>query len=467
MKMHPPILSSPQTSQDLRSLRQRALNAGVWSFAGFSFSYTFRFGSNLLMTRLLLPEMFGLMAMAMMVLIGLALFSDLGIKQGVVQNKRGGEPAFLNTAWSVQILRGIVLCVCACVASFLLGLCSWLEVLPKGSVYADPLLPYLISVLSLSMVISGFESTKSIQASRDLLLAKVTRIEIVSQLIGFLVMLSWALARREVWALVVGTLASVASRTILTHVWLPGVSNRLHWDQSAYRELFRFGKWLFFSSVLFFAASSGDRILLGGLVNPAVLGSYSIAFLFFSSIDQLLNKLIVDVTYPALSEVARERREELGSAYYKFHSIVAAMSYFISGLLMLSGATIVSTLYDSRYLQAGWMLEILAAAILSFPFRVVTQTFLALGLAHTFFYLNVVRVVALFIALPIGFRFWEVEGAIWGVVLSYFSSLPLILYYAVPLRLLKLRKELLILPMLPLGMLFGELINRIVLLVRF
>ena len=58
-----------------------------------------RFGSNLLLTRLLVPKMFGVMAVAMLVIIGLAMFSDLGLKPSVVHSRRGNEPVFLNTAW--------------------------------------------------------------------------------------------------------------------------------------------------------------------------------------------------------------------------------------------------------------------------------------------------------------------------------------------------------------------------------
>ena len=68
-----------------------------------------RFGSNLVMTRLLVPQMFGVMAIATVIMVGLAMFSDLGLRQSIVQSRRGSDPVFLNTAWSVQIVRGLIL----------------------------------------------------------------------------------------------------------------------------------------------------------------------------------------------------------------------------------------------------------------------------------------------------------------------------------------------------------------------
>ena len=62
-----------------------------------------------MLTRLLFPEAFGLMALIQTFMIGLAMFSDLGIGPAIIQSDRGEDPDFLNTAWVMQILRGICL----------------------------------------------------------------------------------------------------------------------------------------------------------------------------------------------------------------------------------------------------------------------------------------------------------------------------------------------------------------------
>ena len=74
MFSHGAPMSTPKQSK----LKQRVLRAGGWTVAGFGLSQVIRFGSNLLMTRILVPEMFGVMAIALMVMYGLALFSDVG-----------------------------------------------------------------------------------------------------------------------------------------------------------------------------------------------------------------------------------------------------------------------------------------------------------------------------------------------------------------------------------------------------
>src|SRR5262249_22985902 len=157
-------------------LKQRVLSAGLWSILSYAFSFAFRLGSNLFMTRQLLPEMFGLTAIAFTFLTGLSLFSDLGLGPSVVQNRRGEERLFLNPVWVIQILRGGLLCCLALGGSVLMLVADKIGLVPKESIYADPYLPYVIAALSITTIIAGFESTKLLQADRNLLLAKVTRI---------------------------------------------------------------------------------------------------------------------------------------------------------------------------------------------------------------------------------------------------------------------------------------------------
>lgn len=455
-------MSIPATA----ALKSRVLSAGRWTLVGYAFSYVFRLGSSLLMTRLLLPEMFGIVAIAYLVQTGLAMFSDVGLKPNVVRSARGDDESFLDTAWLIQIVRGGLLAVGGGLVSIGLAILARGDYLPIGSVYADPNLPLVIAVVSLSPAIAGFESTKTLQASRNLLLGRLTALEIISQVSGFFVMLTFALANPSVGALVAGGLSSTIVRTILSHVWLPGTRNRLQWSRSAFSEIIRFGKWLFLATVLFFVAVNGDRLILAGLIDTTSLGTYAIAYLIFSAIDQLLDKVSVDLCFPALSEVVRERKNEVVRIYYKFHIPVSLFSYFCAGFLIVAGHSVISILYDRRYQQAGWILELLSVAILTFPFRVAAQTLLAFGLANTFFQLNLARVVVLLVALPIGFAYAGFEGGVWGVVLSYFASLPVLFYYAAPLGLFDLRKELGLVPAAIAGALVGGLSNQIIALLR-
>lgn len=441
------------------TLKQRFLVSSGWTAAGYGLSQVIRFGSNLLMTRLLVPEMFGVMAIATMIMYGLAMFSDLGLGQSIVRSKRGGEADFLNTAWAIQILRGALLWGFALGFALIVVLANRMGMAPPGSVYAEPSLPYVIGVLAASAFISGFASTKLHEASRVLALGRITQIEIIGQVAGLLCMIGWAALDRSIWSLVAGSICSTLVSTLLSHVWLPGVSNRWQWDNAAMREIVHFGKWIFVSSILGFFVNSGDRLILGGLLSTAALGVYVIAFFIFSAIESGMTKIIADVSFPALSEIARERPHDLKSRYYRLHVVVAASACFFSGILIISGQVLVDLLYDRRYGEAGWMLEILAVALLVAPAHVATQCFLALGMPRLISILAAIRLAMLFLITPVGFHFFGLPGAIWAIVLSYISYVPVTLFYKVKHGLFDLRRELLPLPAVLAGVVAGITFN--------
>jgi O-antigen/teichoic acid export membrane protein len=448
---------SPTSSPGRISLKQRVLNAGAWRLSGYGLSQVIRFGSNLLMTRLLMPEMFGVMAIATTVIAGLAMFSDVGLKPSIIRSKRGSDPSFLNTAWVTQILRGVVLWVFALCVALLVFIAARLDMVPKNSIYAEPTLPYVIAMLSVTPVVSGFQSTKLFEASRSLSIGRVTQIEIIAQVAGLLCMLGWASIDRSIWALVVGAICGTLVTAVMSHVWLPGVTNRWQWEKSAYREIIHFGKWIFISSILGFLVINGDRLLLGGLVDANVFGVYVIAFLIFNSIDQVLTNLIAEVSFPALSEIAREQPHRLKASYYRFHAVIASFAYLCSGILMALGQPLIALLYDPRYDQAGWMLEVLAAALVTVPFRAATQCFMALGMPHLLSNIIAIRLITLFVLTLIGFHFFGLVGALSGIVLSHFSYLPAIMFYSAKNGLLDGRKEALLLPLVLVGFGVGKL----------
>src|SRR5262249_12456218 len=117
----------------------------------------------------------------------------------------------------------------------------------------------------------------------------------------------------------------------------------------------------------------------------------------FSSIDLVLNRIIDEIAFSALSEVIRDRASYLKNIYYRLRYVISPFSYFCAGALMVSGPTLIGFLYDHRYSGAGWMLQILAAALITSPFRVATVCFLALGLPRLLSYFTACRVITVFV----------------------------------------------------------------------
>jgi O-antigen/teichoic acid export membrane protein len=345
----------------------------------------------------------------------------------------------------------------ALTVSLLIWAANLIGAIPANSTYADPILPAVIAILSSVALINGLVSTKFYEASRKLRLGRVSVVVIVSQLVALLSMLAWVSVDRSIWALVAGGISSSIAQAFLSHVSLAGPNNRWQWDGEAVREIVRFGRWMFLSSILGFLVNNGNRLLLGGMLDAGALGIYSIAFLLFGAVEQVMTTVIGEIMFPALSEIARERRNELKASYYRIQVFIASLSYGSAGVLIVGGQTIVDFLYDQRYRPAGWMLEVLAIGLLAVPWRSGALCFLALGLPQIISYSAAVRLVTLILTVPLGFHLFGFTGALCGIVLAQLATVPVILTYMARRGLLDVRKELLLLLVLPASVLVAKL----------
>jgi O-antigen/teichoic acid export membrane protein len=445
----------------LPTLRQRVFRAGRWSFAGYGLSQAIRLGSNLVMTRLLAPEMFGVMAISIMVTVILGMLSDIGLQQSIVQSPHGDDPAFLDTAWVVQIVRGGILWLIALLLSIALYVANLHGMFPAQSVYASAILPPVIAVSSFAAVISGFASTKIATAYRKFNQQRIVQIEVISQLAALTVMIGIGIATRSIWALVAGGLVATATSTALSHLWISGSQNRFRSEKKSMQELIHFGKWIFLSSAVGILAINGDRILLGGYVDAHTLGLYAIAILIVGSIEGLLSRLFATVSLPTLSEVARENPARLREIYYRLRIPGDLVLLFLAGLLFTAGHLAVDVLYDSRYSAAGGMLEILALSLITVRYGVAHQIYLAVGVPRYLALINAVRFMSLFTLVPALYYVAGMQAAIWGIALHGLATVPLVYYFNEKLELNDFRNESKVLIAFPVGILCGTALNQV------
>src|SRR5665213_3405929 len=85
------------------------LRGTAWTLGAFGVSQGLRLVTNVALARLLAPELFGIMVIVNSIRIGIELISDVGIGQNIVHNTDAEKPDFYNTAWTLQLIRSVVL----------------------------------------------------------------------------------------------------------------------------------------------------------------------------------------------------------------------------------------------------------------------------------------------------------------------------------------------------------------------
>lgn len=395
-------------------LKKLSINAASWTFFGYGVSQAFRLLSNLILARLLAPEHFGLIAIVTVFMIALAMFSDVGIGPNIVQSERGDDEDFLNTAWTIQVIRGFILwLVCLILA--------W----PMSIFYNQPELVLLIPVSGLVAVINGFNSTGIFSKERNIDLKNQTIIDLISQVAAIFVMAAIAFIHASVWVLVAGSLFSALTRMILSHGLVPA-RNKFCWDHDAIRSLMTFGRWVFISTILGFFINSGANLILGKFLSMTDLGLFSIGLTLAKVVEQIYNQIVSKVVVPVYAKIKHLSNSEIKSRVKKLKLIIMAVFLPPLWIFVVFAHEIVALIFDYRYQGAGWVLQLFALTFIPTIISGLGSFYLALGDTVTLMRLTIVQAVVYFSSIYIGWLINGVNGIIYGIAVStalhYFSD---------------------------------------------
>jgi O-antigen/teichoic acid export membrane protein len=390
------------------SLKKKAIRGAAWTLFGYGGSQALRLVSNLILTRLLVPEVFGLMALVITFQVGLNLFSDIGIRPSIIQNKRGDDPTFLNTAWTLQVIRGFWIW-------FGCTLIAW----PVANFYEDPRLLWLLPIVALASIFQGFESTGLATLNRKMAIGKLTIFEFQIQIVSLTVMIVLAWFNRSIWAIVGGILVGGFVKMLWSHRLFSDHSDRFAWDKESLKELISFGRWIFISTAMTFLAMQADRLILGKLFSFEMLGIYTIAFTFADIPKQILARLSAQVIFPVFSQQKDIPRPILRAKILKKRWIILVGLALGLTFLISFGDLIVYILYDQRYNPAGWILPILALGIWPLVLSgTIEQALYAFGKPIYSAFGYFLKFVYMLIALPLGFSLMGVLGSVIVVALN-------------------------------------------------
>jgi len=279
--------------------------------------------------------------------------------------------------------------------------------------YHEPQLLLLLPVVGLGAVISGFNSTKLATANRQLYMAKVTIIEIVTYVISLITIILFAWLYKSVWALIWGTLLGSFLKMLASHYMLPGNRNHFAWEQHSVKALFGFGSWIFVSSALTFLAGEGNKLFVAKLLNVDMLAFYTLAstmsLIFWQSILQLSGKILL----PAYSEVLRNNPERIQSVMTKTRLMMIIPSWVCALFFVFYGDQFMWLIYDVRYRESGVMLRILAMGSLA---GIIGGSYagllLAKGLVRASTALLALQIIIQVIAILIGYHFNKEFGVV-------------------------------------------------------
>jgi O-antigen/teichoic acid export membrane protein len=375
-----------------------------------------RLVNSIVFTHLFVPDYFGLLTLVTTIIIGLNLFSHLGLQDSVIQNPRGDEPDFLNTAWTLQVLRGVGIFA----FSILL---AW----PAAHFYHRQEMLWLLPVLGFGGVIAGFASPSTLSLARHLGVRQLSNLELMNQLVAFVATVAWALVSPTIWALAGGRLIAELTRTIQSYAYMRELRPRFVLNRPVVKEIVKFGRWILVGTIFNYLALQSDRLILGKLVSLQVLALYGIAYGISDMPRSVILQFCSKVGFPFIAKFMDKSRDEYNAVLLKYRAPVLLGGAVLLTITICTGDLFILHVYDHRYSGAAWMVAVLAAGLWhTLLYSTLSPAIMALQKSHYNAVAYAAYCVSLFIMLPVGFHYYGIVGATIGVAAS---DLPVYIIY--------------------------------------
>jgi O-antigen/teichoic acid export membrane protein len=380
------------------SLRQKTLRSGIWVAMSSLTLGVLSFVKAIVLARLLTPEHFGLMAICMVVLRALQVFTETGLSTALIQRPGNADEA-KHTVYTMTAVRGIVL------AAIVLATSSWV-----ATFYEQPSLKSLLDVLALGLALSGLGSVNYIVAQKNLDFRPQFNLQQILNLSDFVVTILLALWLRNVWALIIGHVFKTVISIPLSFLLLPG-RPRFAFDLQQARELLRYGRYISGMAIVVFVTTEIDNAVIGKVVGAEALGFYTLAYMVANLPATHLAKVVASVMFPAYSKLQHDT-PALKNAFLKTVQVVATLAIPAAVGIAILAKELVGVIFGPKWFEAATVLPVLCVfGALRSVSAINGYVFNAVGKPNLPFYVNLVKLLVIAAAIVPATRTFGILGA--------------------------------------------------------
>lgn len=400
-------------------LATKTVRSGVWLTATNVVVRGLELVSLLVLARILSPADFGLIGIALLVLTALDQFSNLGLGAALIQHRADNVDRYLDTTWTLQIVRGVLLA----------GI-TYVLAAPAARFFAAPEVEPIIQVIAVLPLLIGLRNPGVVYFQKDLQFHRQFTYLVTNSVVYFVVTVTLAVLWGSVWALVFGNIAARVSDMLASYL-LHDYRPRPRIDVDAVRELVGFGKWVTASGIIYFFTDEGDDFVVGWLLGAASLGLYRLAYRVALAPATELTNVVSTVMFPAYSKL-KGNVGDVRAAFLRTIQLTTAVSVPASVGVIVVAPLFVETVLGTQWVEMTVALQILSLyglfLSLSSSF---TPVWLAMGKPDYTAKIGGLRVVAMALVIVPATTEFGIEGAAAAAGAAYvIVGLPLELYLA-------------------------------------
>lgn len=399
-------------SVSINNLGGRTLKGTFWLVVGKGYQQTLLLGRAIILGRLVGPEEFGLMGIALLTIQFLNTFTQPGFASAMIQ-KPDLEDREIVTAWWVLLGRGTF------IALILWGLSPWI-----AAIFHEPRAIPVLRAFGGIQFLSAFTSIGVVLLAKNLDYRAFIKYDAWGTALELVVSVSIAFWYRSVWALVFGALAGALARLIASYVICPYFP-KLTFDGRSAWEFFKFGQWILLGTIMMFAFTRTTDTMSGILFGAAGLGLYQMASRFGLMATNQIGEIFFHGFFPVYSLIQNEAAK-LKVTFLK----VLQVSFFvicpITVIMILSVTPLLPFLLGAKWggvvsLVPGIALGGLIQALL----RVGSPLFLATGKPRLQFTMDAASALGIVVFIYPFSKYYGLEGLAWSYAAGTSLALPL------------------------------------------
>src|SRR5690606_1545805 len=292
----------------------KLLNGVVWKSIQMMINQSFAFIVRLLLAKMLYPEEFGVVGMAVIFTGFVQILTELGIGSSIIQKKDQdlNEKHFSTAFWIGIIWSGGLFLFMSFVAAPLVA-----------KFYGEPILLSLIPVISIGILLSPINLVNKAQLTKKMDFKTIARIDNIATIAAGTISLVLAYFGAGVWSLAFNSIAIILF-SIPQYFRASGWYPKFIWDNGAFKELFNFGMFVTGTNIINYLTMNLDYLVIGKLLNAELLGAYTLAFILTDTFKNRIMQVMNSVMYPFYGGI----QENLGQVrkYYlkviEYNSIV-------------------------------------------------------------------------------------------------------------------------------------------------
>ena len=390
----------------IRTLKERTISGIIWVSVQKFGSLSISFIANMILARILTPNDYGMIGMlAIFISISQTLI-DGGFGSALIQKSRPNQTDY-STVFYFNILLSISLYVLLFISA------PWIEQFYKNITGLSAILRIqgIIIILN-ALTIVQFNKLRKLMNFKLL-----SRINIFSALFGVIVALVMAKLKFGVWSLVFQQIAfSVAN---VCQLWLICKWKPSGWMSiKSLKELFGFGSFIMFSSLLNSLGNNINGLLIGKFFSPSTLGYFSQAKKIEDLSSTGILSVVEQVTYPMLVEV-KDNSTKMTNVLAKFNNLLLAVVMPFMLCLLLTARPIIIILFSEKWLLSVPILQILAIHGIFICMQGSNYNAIAaIGKSKILFKWTIIKRITNLGILIVSLLIWGFDGLMWGIVLT-------------------------------------------------